>query len=526
MRTKGSLLLIAQFIKMKKICVFLIFIPLFIFAEQTSGKAPKREFRAMWIATVNNIDWPSKPGLPVEKQKDELLEILNSLEALHFNAVIFQVRPAGDAFYRSATEPWSHWLTGTQGKAPQKGWDPLIFIIDECHKRGMELHAWMNPFRLSQNLTTPYAPGNIARRHPEWVLTYGNKQYLDPGIPAVRTYLNNVVSELIRKYDVDAIHFDDYFYPYPIAGQAFPDTLSFQHHKRNYTETQVEEWRRNNVDLIIESLHTTIKSIKPGVKFGISPFGVWKNYNEDDEIGGSATTAGTTNYDNLYADVINWQRKGWIDYLIPQIYWEIGHSAVDYITLANWWSERSFGRHVYVGHALYKLIDGRGDAWKNPQELPEQILIARSNNNIQGSAFFRMDYLKRNPHQIQKRLSADVYTHKALLPTMPWLDKRLPAQPTKVKLKGFFRKDEIKVKYKRTDVKSPDHLGYAIYMSETDEQVDVSDTENLVHFTQNDIIDLNNISFSEKGKIYLWLSILDKHHNETAPIGPLKFKVK
>lgn len=517
---------IAQFIKMKKICGFLIIISLFILAEQACGKTPKREFRAMWIATVNNIDWPSEPGLSVEKQKDELLEILNTLEALHFNAVIFQVRPAGDAFYKSATEPWSHWLTGTQGKAPQKGWDPLDFIIEECHKRGMELHAWMNPFRLSQNLNTKYAPRNIARRQPEWVLTYGNKQYLDPGIPAVRTYLNNVVTELIRKYDVDAIHFDDYFYPYPIAGQTFPDSLSFEEHNRGFSENQIEEWRRENVDLIIESLNTTIKSTNPRVKFGISPFGVWKNYNEEDEIGGSATTAGTTNYDNLYADVINWQRKGWTDYLIPQIYWEIGHSAVDYITLANWWSERSFGRHMYVGHALYKLIDGLGDAWKNPQELPEQILIARSNDNIQGSAFFRMDYLERDPHQIQKRFRDDVYTQKALLPIMPWIDRRTPMKPSKVRMKGFFRKDEIKVKYKRNDRKSPDHLGYAIYMSETEDSVDISNPENLIHFSQNDIIDLEKAKFPEKGKVYLWLTTLDKHHNETTPIGPLKFKVK
>ena len=506
--------------RLSKIFLFLLI------SQFTWAQSPKHEFRGIWVATVNNLDWPSQAGLPVEKQKEELLTILNTLEELHFNAIIFQIRPAGDAFYASQTEPWSQWLTGQQGKAPDKGWDPLQFMVEECHNRAMELHAWMNPFRLSQNLTTTFSSRNVAMRHPEWVVTYGKKQYLDPGIPAVRNYLNSVVSEVVRKYDIDAIQFDDYFYPYPIAGQTFPDTLSFKKYNRGYPVSELNHWRRDNVNLIIESLNQTIKRIKPKVKFGISPFGVWKNFNEGDEIAGSATTAGNTNYDNLYADVIRWQQQGWIDYMIPQLYWEIGHPSVDFITLANWWSERSFGHHVYVGHALYKLVEAKSQAWQNEQELPEQILITRRMKDMEGSAFFRMKFLEMNPLGFENRLKEDIYTNRALLPTMPWLDDQAPNPPKKVKLKGLFKKDELKIKYKKNSPKSGDQLGYLIYTSNNENSVNTKSTSNIIGFERADEINLNSLKFSHKGTSYLWLTVLDKQHNESKPIGPVKIRIK
>ena len=502
-------------------CLLLFFIITFFSAQ---GQSPKREFRGIWIATVNNLDWPSKPGLPVEAQKSELISMLSKLEALNFNAVIFQIRPAGDAFYKSATEPWSQWLTGIQGKAPENNWDPLKFIIEECHKRGMELHAWMNPFRLSQNLTTKYSSGNVAIRHPNWVLTYGNKQYLDPGIPEVQKYLNDIVSEVVRRYDVDAIHFDDYFYPYPIANQAFPDTVSYLNYCKNSSFKDINDWRRENVDKIIKSLHTAIKSNKPSVKFGISPFGVWKNYDEKDQIAGSVTKAGNTNYDNLYADVIKWQQNGWIDYMIPQLYWEIGHPSVDFITLANWWSERSFGRHVYVGHALYKLVEGTSDAWKNKEEMPEQIMIARRMKKMEGSAFFRMQYLEKNPLGFEDRLKRDIYTQKALLPTMAWLDKTAPNPPQKVKTKGLFNKEEIQIKYKKKTPKSNDHLGYLIYNSKTKQKPNIENTKNILMFSTED--EINLLGKLPKGSNFVWISTLDKQNNESEAIGPIKIKIK
>jgi uncharacterized lipoprotein YddW (UPF0748 family) len=505
---------------------YLFFIQLLLLTEMLLGKPPKREFRGMWIATVNNIDWPSAPGMPVDKQQEELISMLNTLEEYHFNAVIFQIRPAGDAFYKSSTEPWSHWLTGTQGKSPPGNWDPLRFIIDECHKRGMELHAWMNPYRLSQNLTTVYSPRNIASRHPGWVLTYGNQQYLDPGIPGVRDYLVNVVSEVVRKYDVDAIHFDDYFYPYPIAGKSFPDTMSFNLHNRGYKTEQIEDWRRENVDLIIIALSEAIKSIKPKVKFGISPFGVWKNYSDNDEFIGSATTAGNTNYDNLYADVIKWQQRGWIDYLIPQLYWEIGHPAVDYITLANWWSERAFGRHMYIGHALYKAAEGRTAPWQNVDELPEQVYISRRMKNINGNAYFRMRFLDMNPLGFQYKLKNEIYTHRALLPIMPWIENQPPPQPDKIRFRGVFMKNKVKVVHRRKNPPAKDHLAYLFYTTNSKDETSIAVPENMVKFSHNSVIDVDVLDLEPGQKHFLWLTVIDKHHNESEPLGPLKIRVR
>lgn len=509
--------------KINRIIVVLLFSFIYQF---TNAQSPKREFRGIWIATVNNLDWPSKPGLSVEKQKDELISILNKLEELHFNAVIFQIRPAGDAFYASQTEPWSQWLTGIQGKAPDENWDPLKFMIEECHKRAMELHAWMNPFRLSQNLTSTYSKKNVAKRHPEWVVTYGNKQYLDPGIPEVRNYLINVVAEVVRKYDIDAIHFDDYFYPYPIAGQPFPDQQSFTIHSFGYNSSQLEQWRRDNVDAIIESLNKTIKQIKPNVKFGISPFGVWKNFNEGDEIAGSVTTAGNTNYDNLYADVIKWQQQGWIDYMIPQLYWEIGHPAVDFITLANWWSERSFGHHVYVGHALYKLVEGKTPAWLNAEELPEQIMITRRMKKMEGSAYFRMNYLEMNPQGFEDRLKNDIYADIALLPTMPWLDKQTPNLPQKVKVKGLFKSKNIKIKFNKKHTPSKDQLGYLFYNSNKETGINLSSNKQQVGFIQKNEFDISDLKLKYKGDSFIWLTVIDKQHNESKALGPFKIRMK
>ncbi|MGF7139770.1 glycoside hydrolase family 10 protein [Roseimarinus sediminis] len=505
--------------------LYLFFISIAV-SQLSAAQAPDREFRGIWIATVNNIDWPSKPGLPVEQQKNELIAMLNQLDSLHFNAVIFQIRPAGDAFYQSKSEPWSQWLNGTQGEAPKPFWDPLQFMVEECHRRGMELHAWMNPYRLSQSSAARFSSKSIAMRHPEWVVSYGNKQYLDPGIPGVRNYLSQVVREVVQNYNVDAIHFDDYFYPYPIAGTDFPDSTSFKQHSRGFAFADIDQWRRENVDLIIEQLHQTIRQTKPKVKFGISPFGVWKNFDENDEIGGSATTAGNTNYDNLYADVINWQRKGWIDYMIPQLYWEIGHKTVDFITLANWWSERSFGHHVYIGHALYKLIEGSSEAWKNERELPEQILIARRMKNIQGSAYFRMRFLEKNPMNFTSLLEEEVYTHRALLPVMPWLDKQAPPMPDKVKAKGLFKKDEIKVKYRNKTPKASDHLGYIVYASSIEQSPMALKAENIAGFMKSDHFSLDALQLPDSKKVYLWLTVIDQHHNESPASGPIKIKVK
>jgi len=497
--------------------ILLLLIGLTPFAQQ-----PKREFRAMWIATVNNIDWPSKAGASVDVQKKELTKMLDLLEEMNFNAVIFQVRPAADAFYQSETEPWSAYLTGTQGKAPNDNFDPLAFVTEECHRRGMELHAWMNPFRVQQNPNDVLSEKNVGKRHPEWTVTYGGRLYLDPGIPSVRDYINNVVSEVVQKYDIDAIHFDDYFYPYPIANEAFPDTSSFKLYRGSYTDSLRDDWRRNNVDQIIESLNKTIKAIKPTVKFGVSPFGVWRNLDEDPT--GSATNGATTNYNHLYADVKKWQQNGWVDYLIPQIYWEIGHPIADYVTLANWWDDNAYSRHMYVGHALYKLVEGTSAAWKSEEEIPEQVMITRKLEHIEGSAFFRMKYLEKNPAKVSDHLKKEIYPNKALLPTMSWLDNQAPTAPTKIVAPGLFCKKKVVIKYDKDKTPSTDLLGYLIYSSEKKKTLNTNDPTQILQFTTNNEIKISDLKLPKKKRSYICITAIDRQNNESTPVGKLKIR--
>ena len=318
----------------------------FLFCDLFSQTHPKHEMRAIWIATVNNIDWPSTPKLPVEDQKRELRELLDLSKQYNLNTVVFQIRPAADALYSSTIEPWSQWLTGQQGKAPEPFYDPLEFAITECRKRGLDIHAWLNPYRAVTDTANITAPNHISNIHPDWFLTYGKTVFFDPGLQETRDYVSGVVGDLVRRYDIDAIHMDDYFYPYRIAKVSFPDDSSFSRYPRRFAPDMREEWRRDNVNLIIRQISDSIKSIKPWVEFGISPFGVWRNIEKD--LGGSLTRAGVTNYDDLYADILLWQKKGWIDYITPQIYWHIGFKVADYNVLSDWWSRNAFGCRLYI----------------------------------------------------------------------------------------------------------------------------------------------------------------------------------
>jgi uncharacterized lipoprotein YddW (UPF0748 family) len=390
---------------------------------------PKREMRAIWIATVENIDWPSSPNLTTDEQKKEMVELLDAASAYNMNTVIFQIRPDADALYASNLEPWSEWLTGKQGKAPNPYYDPLQFTIDECRKRGLDIHVWLNPYRAIQNIDkTKAAPNHVSNTHPEWMLTYGNKKYFDPGIPAVRNHVASVVSDIVRRYDIDAIHFDDYFYPYKIAGIDFPDDQSFFKYDGNFSRQQKDDWRRNNVDLIIKQLHDTIKSIRPTVEFGISPFGVWRNKKSDPN--GSDTRAGVANYDDLYADILKWQNEKWIDYVTPQLYWYIGKEVADYAILAKWWAEHSYGCNIYSGQALY-LIDpaSKDQSWRTSEEITKQLAVNRGYPEIKGSMYFSAKFLKKNPLGLQENLLKEYYKYPALTPENPFVTKVIPEIP-------------------------------------------------------------------------------------------------
>ncbi len=378
----------------------------------------QKEFRGVWIATVANIDWPPvKVGS--DQQKADFIRQLDLHKRNGMNAIVMQIRPSGDAFYPSPYEPWSQWLTGVQGKAPVPFYDPLAFMIEETHKRGMEFHAWLNPYRAEFRIgQSSIAADNMLKKRPDWYLTYGSSRYFDPSNKEAQQFVINVVRDIVRRYDVDAIHMDDYFYPYPIGKTAFPDDNAW---RRSGSYLPKDDWRRANVDSMIRNINIAIKQLKPWVKFGISPFSVWRNLKDDTQ--GSDTKAGITNFDDLYADILLWLRKGWIDYVTPQLYREINDPLIAYEKMVDWWSAHSFGRHVYIGHGIYRASESSAN-WKNPRQLPDQIKILRNTPGIQGSIYFSSKSFDRNPNGWNDSLRNNYYRIPAQVPDMPWLPKR------------------------------------------------------------------------------------------------------
>jgi uncharacterized lipoprotein YddW (UPF0748 family) len=370
------------------------------------------EFRGVWVATVENIDWPSKGNFNSDSQKVEFIRLLDMHQRNGMNAMIVQIRPCTDAFYPSTYEPWSAWLTGVQGQPPSPYYDPLEFMITETHKRNMVFHAWMNPYRADFFPDKDQvSKTHVTRLHPEWVIRYGDKKYFDPGNPQVRQYVVDVVRDVVQRYKVDAIHFDDYFYPYPIPGKRFPDDLTFRLYGKGMTR---ENWRRSNTDSIIAMLSRTIKAEKPTCQFGISPFGVWRNIDKD-PVNGSNTVGALSNYDDLYADILLWLKKGWIDYVAPQLYWEIGHRIAPYEVLLKWWSKNTFGKHCYIGLGFYKA--GTNSAW-NREQLPRQIEALRKTPNIKGMVFFNSRSFEKNPNGWSELLRLHYFKEPAAIPPL------------------------------------------------------------------------------------------------------------
>ncbi|MFL9482046.1 glycoside hydrolase family 10 protein [Chitinophagaceae bacterium LWZ2-11] len=395
-----------------------------IVKAQTS---PKYEFRGVWVASVVNIDWPSRKGLSVEAQKAEFIKLLDMHQSNGMNAIVMQIRPAGDAFFPSQYEPWSEYLMGRQGEAPVPFYDPLAFMIEETHKRGMEFHAWLNPYRAVFNInTSSVAPNHVSKIHPDWFLVYGSTKYFNPGLKEVRDHVSAIVKDLVTRYDLDGIHMDDYFYPYRIAGKEFPDQRTYE---RSGSKLSKDDWRRANCDSIIKQVYDVIRSTNPHVKFGISPFGVWRNKSQDPN--GSDTRGGQTNYDDLYADVLLWLQKGWIDYVVPQLYWEHGHKLCDYNVLLDWWNKHAYGRQLYIGHALERA--GTNAAWRNKNELPNQIKDLREYPTTQGSVFFSSKNFENNPNGWNDSLRRNYYALPALIPPMAWIDSTKPDAPAVIK---------------------------------------------------------------------------------------------
>ncbi|MBN2891575.1 MAG: family 10 glycosylhydrolase [Bacteroidales bacterium] len=386
----------------KIIFSFLIIFPFLTFSQEK--KVP--EFRGVWVTTVKMLDYPSKRNLSSEQLKAEYIRIADSCLAIGANAIIFQIRPAADAFYDSPYELWSEWLTGRQGRAPDPYFDPLEFMIEETHKRGMEFHAWINPYRaIATTGHANIAPNHITKLKPQWFFDYDVNRYFDPGIPEARQYIVMIISDIVRRYDIDGIHFDDYFYPYPVRNEQnqiidIPDYNTYKKYGKGFSN--IKDWRRNNINMLVMEVHDSIQAIKPWVRFGISPPGVWRNKGYDPE--GSATL-GLAAYDWLYADVLLWLQHRWVDYVAPQLYWEIGHPRADFNVLVNWWDKHTYGVDLYIGLNINGIDATRQKKdWGNPNQVPRQIQIANSYSSVKGFILYRYGGLSKNPLGIKDSL--------------------------------------------------------------------------------------------------------------------------
>ncbi|MFI6652264.1 glycoside hydrolase family 10 protein [Streptomyces sp. NPDC050529] len=374
----------------------------------------RRELRGMWVATVENVDWPSKPGLSAAAQRSGLIAYLDEAVDRRLNAVILQVRPSADALWPSPYEPWAQCLTGVQGKDP--GWDPLGTAVQEAHSRGLELHAWFNPYRIA-NHTDPsrLSARHPARLHPEWAVPYGGKLYYNPGLPEVRSFVQDAMLDAVRRYDIDAVHWDDYFYPYPVAGQSFGDAAAYAKYGAGFPDRAA--WRRSNTDTLVREMSERIAALKPAVRFGISPFGVWRNASTDPL--GSRTAAGVQTYDDLYADTRGWIKKGWIDYIVPQLYWNIGFAPADYAALVPWWDQvvRGTGVDLFIGEALYKAGDpAQSAAWQDPAELSRHVDFAAAYDQVRGHVYFSGKSVVTDRIGAMDRVVADHYGTRARPP--------------------------------------------------------------------------------------------------------------
>ena len=398
--------------------------------EDSIAPPVQREFRGAWLATVSNIDWPSRPGLPPHEQRAELRVLLDAARRARLNAIVLQVRPSADALYPSRLEPWSYFLTGQMGRAPVPAYDPLAFAIAEAHARGMELHAWFNPYRSRHpdDKSPRAASTHVSRSSPGWNHRYGPYQWMDPGEPGVLRRTIEVVLDVVRRYDVDGVHMDDYFYPYPERTRRgveipFPDDRSWRAYERKGGDLSRDDWRRRNVNELVRQLYEGVKREKRWVKVGISPFGIWRP-------GFPASVRGFDAYDRLFADSRRWLSEGWVDYFTPQLYWRLGAPLQPYGDLLAWWrSENRLSRHVWPGNYTGRASGKAGVTWP-VREIFDQVLETRRQLGPgSGNVHFPMNAFVVNTDSLVERLEAGVYAEPALVPASPWLAQGETAVP-------------------------------------------------------------------------------------------------
>jgi uncharacterized lipoprotein YddW (UPF0748 family) len=493
----------------RKLLFFLL--PILCAFMADAQTAPKRELRGAWISSYFGLDWPNKNESPAT-QRSRLITILDHHKATGINVIYLQVRSQCDALYPSAIEPWSNDLTGTQGVAPNPVWDPLQFAIEETHKRGMELHAWINPYRAVGNTAVPAAT-HVSRTHPEWMLTAGTSgstvlKIMNPALPAVRDHIVSVVQDLVTRYDIDGIHFDDYFYPTAVQN----DDAWYNADKRGFTNKG--DWRRDNVNLLIKRVNETVSQLKSWVKFGVSPSGIYRN-SKDPAIG--SDTRGLEHYASLYADTRRWLQEGWVDYIAPQVYWNIGfYPTADYQVIVPWWNNNANGRHIYIGMAAYRV--GEAGAWQNPSEIPNQVRLNRTYPNVYGGIFFRSTFLRNNTLKFCDSIRLNLYQKPALRPTMPWKDSTPPAAPSA--LEAAKQANNAYVLNWNKPTATSNELDkakqFAIYRSESP-VIDISGTDNLLAITNTDVTTYTDATAVAGKTYYYTVTSLDRFHNESIP---------
>ena len=465
-----------------------------------------------WIQCVNG----QFQGMPTAQVQQTLIQQLDNLQKAGINAIIFQVRAEGDALYRSSYEPWSRFLTGVQGKAPSPMWDPLQFMIDECHKRGMELHAWINPYRAKTKGTGALSPAHPVNRYPNLIVSYNGQLYFDPGYPESRQYICKIVRDIVTRYDVDAIHMDDYFYPYPNPGEKFPDDISFAAYGRGFRNR--DDWRRDNVNVLIKEIHETVRACKPWVKFGVSPFGIYRNKKSDPN---GSDTKGLQNYDDLYADVLLWVNNGWVDYNIPQIYWEIGHPAADYDTLIRWWAKNSAARPLFIGQDVMRTVQKADVKNPNQHQMPAKYQLQRSLPTVQGSCQWYAAAVVNNPGKYRDLLVQEYHRYPALVPVFPFMDDKAPGKVRK--LKPVWTADGYLLFWTPPKAKTEmdEAVQYVVYRFKNGEKINISDPSHIVKITRDTFYKL---PYEDgKTKYQYVVTALDRLHNESKTV---KKKIK
>ncbi len=467
-------------------------------------QAPKREFRGAWIQAVNG----QFKGMSSSEMKSNLLHQLNRLEKAGINAVIFQVRPAADALYKSDIEPWSRFLSGEQGVPMDRNFDPMAFMIDECHRRGMEFHAWINPYRVKTNLSTKLSPNHLYHTNPEWFVEYGNQLYFDPALPESRQQVCRVVDDILTRYDVDGIHMDDYFYPYPKPGVKFNDDESFRRYGYGYESRG--DWRRDNVNKLIMRLYYEIKKKKPWVKFGVSPFGIYRNQSSY-PLG--SKTRGLQNYDDLYADVLLWAKKGWVDYLMPQIYWEVGHPVADYAILVDWWAKHNGGKPIIIGQSVVNTINNVDPEDTCINQLLTKMAKQRSYQTIVGSCQWPASAIVNNEGHYAEALESLYHDTKALMPRFDEQYDKRPNRPKK--LKAYWMEDGYVLFWTAPKHKSilDEAVQYVVYRFPRKMKVDIDSPKYIVAITRNPFIKLPYVD--GKTKYRYVVTALDRFGNES-----------